>query len=127
MLCLGWIDNNSILTLSTIHTIDQANDIVFCLHKHPVGTSTNAVSAWKLFGNEARMLLGIPRVIDDYNHSMNAVDLADQFRKVYEVQRRARCNWWPLFYFFLDHAIINSLCISWHFDSLKNNIHKNFC
>ena len=69
MLCFGWIDNNNILTLSTIYTIDQANDIVFFLYKHPVETSKNAVNAPKLFDNKAHMLLGISKVINNNNNS----------------------------------------------------------
>lgn len=65
------------VTLNTIHIVDQANDIVFCLCRLFAGTSTNVVSAQKTFGNEMCTLLDIIRVINDYNHSMNAIILAD--------------------------------------------------
>ena len=53
--------------------------LFFFLYRHPVEASKNAVNARKPFDNKAHMLLGISKVINDYNHSINAVDLANQF------------------------------------------------
>jgi hypothetical protein len=57
---------------------------------------------------EYRKELDIPLFIDDYNYNMGGVDIANQNREVYETQRRVRRNWWPLFYWILDTAIVNA-------------------
>lgn len=57
--------------------------------------------------------LGIPIFIDDYNHYMNGVDLANQYRSTYEVHRKGHRNWFPLLYFFLDAAITNAYRIQY--------------
>ena len=43
---------------------------------------------------------------------MNGVDIANQMRSNYETHRKALRNWWPLFYWILDTAIVNAFCIS---------------
>ena len=54
------------------------------------------------------MELEIPCFINDYNHHMNSVDLANQFRQVYDTQQIAYRTWNPLFYWVLDQAAINT-------------------
>ena len=65
-----------------------------------------------MFGSESRKVLKIPKIIDDYNHNMNGVDVADQLRSYYNTQQTARRNWMPLFYWLLDTAIINAYRIA---------------
>jgi len=48
-----------------------------------------------------------------YNHYMNGVDLANQYRVSYEVHRKGVRNWLPLPYFFIDAAIINAYRIQY--------------
>jgi hypothetical protein len=50
----------------------------------------------------------IPTVVDDYNHHMNGVDLADQRRAAYTTHQRNRRNWLCLFYLLLDVSVVNS-------------------
>lgn len=97
--------------LSTVHTVDQVNDLVIRLHRRPPTTSTNAPNARVPFQRNARAFLPIPKFINDYNHSMNSVDIADQLREGYETQRISRRNWWPFFNFLIDHACINAFLI----------------
>ncbi|PVH71599.1 hypothetical protein DL98DRAFT_434847, partial [Cadophora sp. DSE1049] len=42
--------------------------------------------------------LVIPRFINNYNYYIRGVDLANQFREVYEAYRATYRNWWPLFH-----------------------------
>src|SRR4051812_4393528 len=49
----------------------------------------------KIFGEIARMELEIPCFINDYNHHMNSVDLANQFREAYDTQQIAYRTWIP--------------------------------
>ena len=62
----------------------------------------------EVFGSESRKKLLIPKVVDDYNHHMNGVDVADQLRSYYNTQQIVRRNWMPLFFWLLDTAIINA-------------------
>lgn len=50
----------------------------------------------------------IPKIIDDYNHKMNGVDLSDQFRSYYNTQLTVFRMWMPLFFWILDTTIVNS-------------------
>ncbi len=63
---------------------------------------------------EHTRLLPIPGAINDYNHHMGGVDIADQLRAGFSTQQRGVKPWRPLFYWLLDTAIINALCISEH-------------
>jgi hypothetical protein len=98
VLCLAWQDNNIVLGLSNIHTVDKADDFIEKARKRPAKTSTNGRIVRKVFGDDYVKELQIPRFIDDYNHYMGGVDLANQFREAYETHRPTFRNWWPLFY-----------------------------
>lgn len=47
-----------------------------------------------------RLPFHIPKAIDDYNHYMGGVDIADKFCSYYHIQRRESRNWIPLFWIF---------------------------
>lgn len=111
VMCLGWIDNNTVLSLSTVHTVDKASDVITKWRKRPGLTSTNAKEARKPFNGRPRAVLEVPRHINDYNYNMGSVDIADQYRQTYKTQRKAMRNWWPIFYWVLDHSIINGFKI----------------
>jgi hypothetical protein len=107
-LCLAWQDNNIVLALSTIHTVHTANDFITRLRKRPAKTSTSARIVRCIFGDDATKDLEIPLFIDDYNHRMGAVDIANQLRESYETHKATFRNWWPLFYWLIDVIVINS-------------------
>ena len=56
-------------------------------------------------------MLSIPHMVDDYNHHKNGIDISDQLRSYYYVQRSSRHLWLPLFFWLLDIVIINSFII----------------
>jgi hypothetical protein len=107
-LCLAWQDNNIVLALSNVHTVHQADDFRAKIRRRPAKTSTNGRIVRLVFKEEHTKELYIPRFIDDYNHHMGGVDLANQFREVYETHRITQRNWWPLFYWLIDIACINA-------------------
>jgi hypothetical protein len=107
-LCLAWQDNNIVLALSNIHTVDKTDDFRDKVRRRPAKTSTNGRIVRQVFGEDATKQLQIPCFIDDYNHHMGGVDLANQFRESYETHRATQRNWWPLFYWFIDVASINA-------------------
>src|SRR5439155_11182356 len=61
---------------------------------------------------EHTRFLPIPGAIDDYNHYMGGVDIADQLRAGFSTQQRGLKPWRPLFYWLLDTTIINAFHLS---------------
>jgi hypothetical protein len=112
VLCIGWQDNNLVLGLTTIHTVHEASSMISRFRKRPQITSTNAATARKIFGDLARMELDIPVFIDDYNHNMNGVDLANQFRQPYDTQRISYRIWFPLMHWIFDQAATNAYILA---------------
>ena len=107
-LYLAWQDNNIVLALSNIHTIHTAQDWVTRVRKRPSKTSTNAGIIRPIFEDDALKNLPIPSFINDYNHFMGGVDLANQYREVYELHRPTLRNWWPLFFWLIDVIVVNA-------------------
>lgn len=108
ILCLAWQDNNIVLGLSNIHIVDKAEDFREKARRRPAKTSTNGRIVRKVFGSDYVKDLQIPCFIDDYNQYMGGVDLANQFREVYETHKPTFRNWWPLLYWLIDVACINA-------------------
>ena len=107
-LCLAWQDNNIVLALSTIHTIHTTQDFITRQRKRPAKTSTSGRIVRLVFGDNPIKVLEIPVFIDDYNHNMGGIDIANQLRVSFETHRTTLRNWWPLFYWLIDIIIINS-------------------
>jgi hypothetical protein len=120
VLALLWIDNGPVTMLTTIHEINEPQHRIQRLRRRPRITSANATKVRNIFGDEVRKELPIPIVVDDYNHFMGSVDIADQLRSNYIIQFPVRRTWLPLFFWLLDTAIINSYLIF----NLKNNNNK---
>ena len=71
--------------------------------------------------------LPIPGAIDDYNHFMGGVDIADQLQASFTTQQRGVKPWRPLFYWLLDSVIIITFNLSEHhrkaqLGSAKDNV-----
>jgi Transposase IS4 len=98
VLCFAWQDNNIVLGLSNIHTVNTTANFILSERKRPAKTSTNGRLVRKTFGDKPSKLIEIPCIIDDYNHYIGGVDLANQFREAYETHKPTLRNWWPLFY-----------------------------
>ena len=118
------MDNGSVTMLSTIHKINGNENRIERIRRRLRETSTNATKVREVFGTISKKSLPIPIVIDDYNHFMGGMDIADQLRGYYATQLPVRRTWMPLFFWLLDTAIINSYLIL-----KKSNInitHKDF-
>ena len=94
------------------------------VRRRPRETSTNATKVRAVFGTASKKALPIPCIIDDYNHHMGGVDIADQLRGYYAVQLPVRRTWMPLFFWLLDTSIVNSYLIFKKNGNVIN--HKNF-
>src|SRR5215213_743385 len=111
VLAILWMDNGPVTMLSTIHQIHGSENRIERNRRRPRETSTNATKVRAVFGNASKKSLPIPVVIDDYNHFIGGVDIADQLRGYYGTQLPVRRTWMPLFFWLLDTAIINSYLI----------------
>ncbi|KGM91465.1 uncharacterized protein PADG_12449 [Paracoccidioides brasiliensis Pb18] len=76
--------------------------------ERPGELSTNAHIVRPVFENQPRKNLQIPKIIDDYNHNMNGVDLSNQYRASYSSHRVSYRTWLPIFYWILDAAVVNA-------------------
>ena len=65
------------------------------MRKRPL-TSINARIIYPIFGDEIYKRLWIPKVIDEYNHYMNSVDLANQLRAIITINRPQEYRIWYL-------------------------------
>ena len=70
-----WVDNGLVFCVSTLHKI---NNTVKRLRKRPRKTINNRRHVDKIWGDEGTKEIYIPTLIDDYNHWMGGVDVADQ-------------------------------------------------
>ncbi|GBB97601.1 hypothetical protein RclHR1_03010004 [Rhizophagus clarus] len=87
ILAILWMDNGPVTMLSTIHQIDNKNENwIERVRRRPRETSTNAAKVRAIFGTLSKKTLPIPVIIDDYNHFMGGVDIADQLRGYYGTQ-----------------------------------------
>jgi hypothetical protein len=106
--CLAWQDKNIILALSNIHTVDKVEDFREKIRKHLIKIFTNSRIVRQVFGNNHQKELCISCFIDDYNHYMGGIDLANQYRETFETHRPTCRTWWPLLYWLFDIAYINT-------------------
>jgi hypothetical protein len=107
-LCLAWQDNNIVLALINIHTVNTVNDFREKVRKRPAKTLTNGRIVRQVFGDEPTKELRIPCFIDDYNQYMGGVDLANQFTEAYKTHQITQWNWWLLFYWLIDIVCVNA-------------------
>lgn len=77
VLSILWVDNGPVNMLTTVHKYTIDEDIERN-RRRPRITCINKSIVPETWGNKARALLKIPGVINDYNHHMNSVDIADQ-------------------------------------------------
>ena len=74
VLCLIWQDNNLVLALSTVY---YSTNVIECLRKRLKKTSTNTGIVLKIFDNNVTKKLPISIFINNYNHHMNGVNIAN--------------------------------------------------
>ena len=111
-LCFLWQDNNSILAITTAHSLHRSEDRIRRERKRPSSTSTNAKQAYACFEGWSKKELSIPVPIDDYNHGMNGVDIASQIQRGFSIHQPSEERWWrPLFYWIMDICLNNAYLI----------------
>lgn len=93
ILVYRWIDSNVVHMISTIH---DRTDTVPKERRKPRTTLTNKNHVESVWKDRSSVKITIPQVIDDYNHWMLGVDLADQYMAYYSPNLRYRRTWMPL-------------------------------
>jgi len=107
----AWKDQAMVLMLSTVYPDD--NKTIERNRRRPKTTSSCAKTSRLPFGECSRKMLAIPVMVDDYNHNMGAVDIADQLRSNNEGLRRIRRGgWYALFKFIVNVVLCNCYLLS---------------
>ena len=94
--------------------------------KRPRITSTNGARVLKVFGDNARKMLHILKIVDDYNYFMGGVDITDQLRAAYSSHMPSRRTCLPLFFWLVDTSATNGYIVLSDIDSSWKNKHRNF-
>ena len=89
-----WMDNGLVFCVSTVHKVGS---VTWCTQKKPRKTIKNSKHVDKVWGEDNKKRIHIPKLIDNYNHWMGSVDLADQRVAYYIPNLYCHCNWVPLF------------------------------
>jgi Transposase IS4 len=83
---------------------------------------------WPVFKGQTTKWLHIPTPIDDYNHAMNGVDIASQFRGGYSCHKPNSRKWWKPILFWLFDIYANNAYLIWRLSHPSKNKrqHKGF-
>jgi len=71
-------------------------------------------------------MIPCPDVLISYNNNMNNVDVFDQLKAAYGMNRKSRKWWHRVFFHFIDMAIINSFILHQQLKLEKISL-KDFC
>ena len=121
VLCMGWVDNNTVQIMTTRHHPRELDSLYYLnpLKRHGIPEdSAQQIIPYdpSIYAHTTLMLdqsfswplgLPIPAPIRDYNLHMGGSDGNAQQRAVYSYERRSNRYWWPLFIFLLDAAALN--------------------
>lgn len=80
VLTVLWMDNAAVTILTTVHQITGREATRVQNRKRPCESSSNATRVKQLYSpDEFEKELPIPTCVVDYNHTMNGVDIANQY------------------------------------------------
>ena len=99
------MDNGLIFCISTVHKVGSVTQHT---QKKPRKTIKNSKHVDKVWGEDKKKKIYIPKLIDDYNHWMGGVDLADQRVAYYIPNLCCHCNWVPLFLQLISIVRVNT-------------------
>lgn len=112
VLAVSWQDNSPATMMTTIHGIVGEQWEVTRERRRPRDTGTNAAKERFVFGDSSRKDLRTLKVVDEYNHHMDGVVIADQLRSSYSTQQITRRNWMPMFFWIMDTVVVNCYLIA---------------
>ena len=95
-------------------TTHHADTTINRIRKRPSSNTLAARTVRKEFGDQFTKELLMLLLVYDYNHSMNAVDIADQLRagSVRNLRRSRPGGFYALFNFLFDLVLVNSFKLS---------------
>lgn len=100
--CVKWMDNRSVLIMSNyISPLDKVT------------------VERRLKGSNDKVKINCPKMINEYNKYMGGVDLMDQKKVTYEVDRRSKIKYYLRLFFDLLDISVNNACIVYN-QLLKN-------
>ena len=89
---IKWMDNKSVILLSNYFNRKETQQI-----------------GRRVKGSKDKVKVTCPSAIQEYNQFMGDVDLSDQMKVTYEVDRRSKFHFYlRVFFDFLDIAVVNS-------------------
>ena len=105
-----WMDNKSVILLSNYHDPKSVRDI-----------------DRQVKGSKEKVKISCPTVIHEYNQHMGGVDLCDQMKVSYQVDRRSKFRFYlGIFFDFLDIGVVNSKIIYDKMDSTIGMLAMDF-
>ena len=93
-LVLSWVDNVHVLMISTVH---DPTEKILRARRRPRVTRVSKAHIESAWGGRPTAEIEIPTVIDDYNHIMGGVDMADQRISYFHPNLRCHRTWFPMF------------------------------
>ena len=101
-----WVDNNVVKFVSNVHR-GTKDETVEKARRRPRTNQLNKVGVEEVWGDQPRVNIQIPGIVDDYNHWMLGVDVADHLISSYRPKICCRRTWMPLFLHCLDVLRVN--------------------
>jgi hypothetical protein len=123
-----WYDNNIVKFVSSVHIGLEGEDVERA-RKRPKLNKYNKKHVENVWGQEHRCDIRIPVIVNDYNHWMNGIDIADQLIAYYRPKPRCRRTWMPIMFHSLDILWINLYIVHHKIHNMKTNSkdhHKTF-
>ena len=117
------MDNGLVFCVTTIHRVGT---IAKSIRRRPRITQNNKGHVQEVWGDDGKKAIYIPRLINDYNHWMGGVDIADQRISYYQSDLRCRRNWIPMFIQLLAIIRSNSYIVHRSVKKDKALSHKKF-
>ena len=81
-----------------ILTLSEVGKILLRKRKRPHKTNKNRNHVDKVWGNDPINEVHVPAMINDYNHWMSGVDVADQMIAYNHPNLRCQRNWYQMHY-----------------------------
>ena len=118
-----WMDNGLVFVVSTLHHV---GNIIKRARKRRRKTIKNKKHVDIVWGKNACQEIFIPTLIDDYNHWMGGVDVADQRIAYYHILLQCLRTWLPMFLQIMSMIRSNSYIVYRSFHRNKSMSHKKF-
>jgi len=119
----AWRDSNVVLFATTVGNLGET---VTRNRRRPGASRTGAAQTRKVFGNNVRLPLDIPSLINNYNHFMGGVDQFDQLRSYYSILRPHYKTWRPLFTLLIEISLVNCYKLATANRKTTHDAHRNW-